>query len=71
MVLSVLCVIPLRAARRDCLFIPFTVGQGTDRKHNEGAPAHRTFCHEDLTVDDLSNFRSDAFILLCDQVFCK
>lgn len=53
------------------LFIPFTIGQDTDRKHNERVPARKTFIHKDLTVGVLSNFRSDTFILLCDQVFCK
>lgn len=47
---------------KEGLFISFTLGQDTDRNHSEGVPAHKIFIHKDLTVDDLSNFRSDTFI---------
>lgn len=47
---------------KEGLFISFTLGQDTDRNHSKGVPAHKIFIHKDLTVDDLSNFRSDTFI---------
>lgn len=50
---------------------PFAIGQDTDTERNEGVPARKTVIHKDLTDDDLSNFRSDTFILLCDEVFCE
>lgn len=49
------------------LFVPFTIGQDTDRKHNEGVPAHKTSLLKHLTADDLSHFGSDTSILLCDS----
>lgn len=52
---------------KEGLFVPFTIGQDTDRKHNEGVLAHKTSILKDLTADDLSHFGSHTSILLCDS----